>query len=149
MGCERRAMGTWMASSKYFRRCKDDAQLERVAACPLCRKVLEPARVRSLLSDLRMAAPIVGDYAFDSGIPGSAYPASAMHPNFILLKTKDELDQTAGGSTCPRRGKRRVSRIRLGAARFQRGICSRGLRVAGACRREPFKCTWLGERACS
>jgi len=81
-----------MASSKYFRK-RTDGQLERVAPCPLCHKMLEPMHVRSLLNDLWMAAPIVGEFAFDSGIPDPAYPADAMHPNFILLKTRDELDQ--------------------------------------------------------
>jgi len=90
--CERQAIGKWMASSKYFRR-RNDAQLERVAACPLCRTMLEPTHVRSLLNDLRMAAPIDGEFAFDSGIYDAAFPTFAMHRNFILLKTKDDLDQ--------------------------------------------------------
>jgi len=81
-----------MASSKYFRK-NNDNELERVAPCPLCRTMLEPTHVRSLLNELQMAAPIDGDYAFDSGISDSAFPTSAMQPNFILLKTLDELEQ--------------------------------------------------------
>jgi len=99
--CERRAMGKWMVSSKYFRK-RTDGQLERVAACPLCREMLEPTHVRSLLNNLKMAAPIVGDFAFDSGIPDPAHPVSAMHPNFILLKTRDELDQETQQQVVPR-----------------------------------------------
>lgn len=98
--CEQRAMGKWMVSSKYFRK-RTDGQLERVAACPLCRKMLEPTHVRSLLNELRMAAPIVGDFAFDSGIPDPAHPVAAMHPNFILLKTRDELDQEIQQQVAP------------------------------------------------
>jgi len=99
--CERQAIGKWMASSKYFRK-HNDGELERVAACPLCRTMLEPTHVRSLLNELRMAAPIDGDYAFDSGISDSAFPVSAMQPNFILLKTQDELEQEIQQQAAPR-----------------------------------------------
>lgn len=92
--CERREIGKWMALSKYFRH-RSDGQLERVAPCPLCKRMFEPTSLRSLLNELGISAPIdtFDKYAFDSGIADPAFPASAKERNFILLKTRDELVQ--------------------------------------------------------
>jgi len=88
--CERKAMGLWMAASKHFRK-RHDGQLERVAQCPLCRTMMGPIGVRSLLEELRIPAPIEHGHHFDSEIPDPAYPDGAAERNFILLKTEEEL----------------------------------------------------------
>lgn len=83
-----------MAASKYFRMRHDD-ELERVSRCPLCREMMGPIGVRSLLQELRISAPISmaieNGYPMASEIPDPAYPDGAKFPNFILIKTLEEL----------------------------------------------------------
>jgi len=88
--CEREALGKWMASSKYFRhRC--DGHLERVAACPLCRTMLNSTDVPQLAQ--WFSAPIDPIHAWSvSDLADPAFPTSAKQQNFLLLKTRDELN---------------------------------------------------------
>jgi len=92
--CERDALATWMGKSRYFRK-RDDECFQRVAPCPHCRHMLEPAAVGDLLRERKVIAANNGDVEMDSGIPDPAFPSGAVHQNFILMKTRKEFDELA------------------------------------------------------
>merc|ERR1712187_318741 len=89
---ERQALARWAQKSRYFRR-RSIFEFERVAPCPHCRGILDPAEVRDLLWQYKLPAPQDGgDFCFESDIPDPAYPHGAVHPSFVIRKSAHDLE---------------------------------------------------------
>jgi len=89
--CEEKALACWFARSAFFRM-RSEHELERVAHCPLCKHMVDPAEVRDLLGKLKIPAPMLGDFCIDSGVQDPAYPTGAFFENYVLLKTSADLE---------------------------------------------------------